>query len=52
MSFKPGQPGKFWFNLPGYIKFRLTRAVQHIALSNVDTYQRGSRVFQLPSRYA
>lgn len=40
MYFKPGSPGKLWFDLPQYIKFRLERAgIRHISLSGIDTYK-------------
>ena len=39
MYFKPGAPDKLWFDLPGYIRFRLERAgIRSISLSGVDTY--------------
>ena len=40
MYFKPGAPDKLWFNLPGYIKFRLARAgINQISVSWDDTYK-------------
>lgn len=46
MYFKPGAPDKLWFDLPGYIKFRLERAgVRNITLSGVDTYKEEEKYF-------
>ena len=40
MYFKPGTPGKLWFDLPAYIKFRLERAgIRNVTLSGIDTYK-------------
>ncbi len=44
--FKPGAAGKFWFNLPGYIRFRLGRiGIRHITLSGMDTYSEEDEYF-------
>lgn len=46
MYFKPGAPDKLWFDLPGYIKFRLLRAgINNVILSGEDTYKEEDKYF-------
>lgn len=46
MYFKPAGPEKLWFNLPGYIKFRLERAgLRNITISGIDTYKQEDDYF-------
>lgn len=44
--FKPGQPGKRQFDLPGYLRFRLTQAgVRRIGDCGIDTYKEDDDYF-------